>query len=773
MSFRIDKRFMDTRRLNGIKNDCFVEGVENVYGPTETLRAYGETNNAMYIPMAYAVEKLNAAPNRNTEYPQTDYDFHSDRFPFRTDGGRDQEKVFNTARGHLDLYSTTLLSLHCGYGKCLAKDTPVLLHSGEVKPVQDLRVGDLLMGDDSRARCIRSLATGREKMYEISGVGGSYTVNESHILSLRLLHNNTIKRYSGGIQIEWFNHRTFEMERRLFRLCEYSSDLQMIRRAKIVLKSCRSSDIVDIPVTEYLRLPEELRKNLVWYNVGVDFKRRAIKEDPYELGTLLITAIPDEYRLNTRSVRRELMAGILDRNGVSYRYSSELLSQYNEIITGVADLRDSFIDDLVFVARGLGFVTYRCGTNLHLIGDIHEIPLRSCKIAKPARPNVISVSIREVGVGDYYGFTIDGNRRFLLGDFTVTHNTYEGIRLAQSTGLKCGVLAHRGILFDQWVESIEKFTTAKVQIVGTDGELDPDADFYIFNIAYVHKRWCKETKGWVPKKIGIYKNMIGTLIVDEAHIACAAEMSRALIYFSPRYSIALTATPTRKDGMDKVLELYFGRYSLTRIVRIAKDPFVVYRLPTGIKPAFTRNVFGKKDWNSVIKNLIEDSDRNDLILNLIQKFETFNILVLTKRKSHCTFLSKELTKLNISNTVMIGNDKVYDKKARVLLSTYSKLGVGFDDVRLNMLIVACSVTEVEQYAGRLRDGKDKKRVVIDLVDNDPNCLSHWSDRRKWYISRNGCVKNYYQSFPKTAVETAAKPEDEKKEKPKRLARRLT
>lgn len=30
--------------------------------------------------------------------------------------------------------------------------------------------------------------------------------------------------------------------------------------------------------------------------------------------------------------------------------------------------------------------------------------------------------VKEFGIGDYYGFVVDGNHRFLLGDFTVTHN---------------------------------------------------------------------------------------------------------------------------------------------------------------------------------------------------------------------------------------------------------------------------------------------------------------------------------------------------------------
>lgn len=51
-----------------------------------------------------------------------------------------------------------------GAGKCLGKDTPVLLYDGRVVPVQDVQVGDLLMGPDSQPRRVLSLARGREKL---------------------------------------------------------------------------------------------------------------------------------------------------------------------------------------------------------------------------------------------------------------------------------------------------------------------------------------------------------------------------------------------------------------------------------------------------------------------------------------------------------------------------------------------------------------------------------------------------------------------------------
>ena len=52
-----------------------------------------------------------------------------------------------------------------GVGKCLGKDTPVIMFDGSIKKVQDVIVGDVLMGDDSTPRNVLSTCTGVENLY--------------------------------------------------------------------------------------------------------------------------------------------------------------------------------------------------------------------------------------------------------------------------------------------------------------------------------------------------------------------------------------------------------------------------------------------------------------------------------------------------------------------------------------------------------------------------------------------------------------------------------
>ena len=82
-------------------------------------------------------------------------------------------------------------------GKCFGKGTPILMYSGEIKPVEEIQVGDLLMGNDSTPRKVLSLARGQEKMYWIrQNKGMDYRVNESHILSLKHDQNNNVVNIS-------------------------------------------------------------------------------------------------------------------------------------------------------------------------------------------------------------------------------------------------------------------------------------------------------------------------------------------------------------------------------------------------------------------------------------------------------------------------------------------------------------------------------------------------------------------------------------------------
>ena len=85
-------------------------------------------------------------------------------------------------------YKKPLIVCATGGGKCFAKGTKIVKYDGSIINVEDLKVGDVIMGYDSKPRTIKSICSGYEQMYDIIPVKGEkYSVNESHIL-LSLIH---------------------------------------------------------------------------------------------------------------------------------------------------------------------------------------------------------------------------------------------------------------------------------------------------------------------------------------------------------------------------------------------------------------------------------------------------------------------------------------------------------------------------------------------------------------------------------------------------------
>ena len=68
---------------------------------------------------------------------------------------------------------------------CHAAGHPILMFNGIVKPVEDITVGDLLMGPDSQPRRVMALCRGEDDMHRIVPARGDpFVVNGGHVLSL-------------------------------------------------------------------------------------------------------------------------------------------------------------------------------------------------------------------------------------------------------------------------------------------------------------------------------------------------------------------------------------------------------------------------------------------------------------------------------------------------------------------------------------------------------------------------------------------------------------
>ena len=419
-------------------------------------------------------------------------------------------------RDYLNLYTPyrgLFLFFSLGAGKCHSKGSPIMLSSGEIKLVEDIQVGDLLMGDDSTPRKVLSLATGRDKMYEVIPVkGDKYTVNSEHILCLKA---------SGFPKIEYINYKTNthyniqwiednKFKSKCFSFNQNTLDNIRIEAEKFFneLKNNKKTNdnIYEIAIKDYLKLPEYKKNQFKGYKVPINFPEKELPFDPYMIGywlgdgskrgsvissqdstvlhyfhknlpkynlslfyeskygynisgngkygnnQLLNTLkefdminnkhIPLIYKCNSRVNRLKLLAGLIDSDGNLSNNIFEF-TQKNE----------KLMDDVIYLARSLGFACYKhekktswtykgikkygVAFRISISGSgIEEIPTlipRKKTLPRKQIKDVLvtGITVQYIREDDYYGFTLDGNCRYLMGDFTVTHNTCSSIAIAE------------------------------------------------------------------------------------------------------------------------------------------------------------------------------------------------------------------------------------------------------------------------------------------------------------------------------------------------------
>lgn len=172
-----------------------------------------------------------------------------------------------------------------------------------------------------------------------------------------------------------------------------------------------------------------------------DRKISPFKHELFHYNLINNKHIPEEYMFSTKSNRLELLAGLIDTDGSL---------QTNKNTFQISRSREQLAKQICFLARSLGFSCsikshsqtqmihankdykpckhiskmWRC----HIGGNIEDIPCRiprkraSAIVNRQYDPLLMKMKITPLGSDNFYGFEIDGNRRFLLGDFTVTHN---------------------------------------------------------------------------------------------------------------------------------------------------------------------------------------------------------------------------------------------------------------------------------------------------------------------------------------------------------------
>ena len=674
-----------------------------------------------------------------------------------------------------------LLQLSTGGGKCLGKDTPVLMYDGRTVPVQDIRVGDHLMGDDSRPRKVLSLARGREEMFRITPVKGDpWECNRSHILSLVWNGPELNGRFGGDVR--------------------------------------KKGSIYDISVDEYLALPQSQKHCLKAFRAGIDYPETPVDLDPYFLGVWLgdgterLTSvctvepaiiehlsyiaehygltvrvddradyggnwrgnhslihhltkgnsgpnqnplrnvlrkynlisnkhIPRDYLVNSRSVRLELLAGLLDTDGYLHHGHFEIVQK-----------RETLAKDILFLARSLGFAAYMSpkvvnGVTYHrttISGDFTVVPCRVKRRQAEERKmnkNVLRTgfSIKSMGEGDYYGFEIDGNRRFLLGDFTVTHNTICAGAITKACinkGHQVLFLAHRTELIMQAKDKIGRFVGVEGSIIKSGYKSDLRSPLQVASVQTLTRRLHLPLN---PKLI----------IVDEAHHVVSNSYVNILNNYHSAYVLGVTATPVRLNGQgfDHLFDsLVVGPSTKELISRGFLSKFKLYADPS---PMVTKGV-KTQGGDYKTKDVAKVNDALTLSGNLVKSYKLRcpgkRCIVFAVNVEHSQQIAKRYNEACIPAAHLDGTTPenirqetiaAFSRGELLVLSNVGLFDEGFDLPALDAVQIAKptkSLTRWLQMVGRvLRTSPDKDYAII--LDHTLNFAIHGlpTREREWTL----------------------------------------
>ena len=345
-----------------------------------------------------------------------------------------------------------------GSGKCLVKGTPILMFNGCVKVVEDIKVGDYLMGPDSTPRKVMSLARGVDDLYRITPVKGEpFGCNKAHILVLKPSGCDAEKRYGKEVEISVADYllksKRFKKHGKLIRTGVDFSDSKKLSIDPYFLGLWLGDGTSELCSPIITTLDDEIVAYLQTFATSMGLEGKLIKpmnrcQKVVIKGTgrrganPLLTAmkgygltynkhIPFDFKTSSVDDRRRLLAGLIDSDGYVHSNTCEIATKFKALA-----------DDIAFLSRSLGLACYmkeankKCHNNgvigsyfiLSISGDLSPLPTLLPRKQSAVRLQVKSVlhtgfSVDYIGVGDYYGFEIDGDRRFLLGDFTISHNT--------------------------------------------------------------------------------------------------------------------------------------------------------------------------------------------------------------------------------------------------------------------------------------------------------------------------------------------------------------
>ena len=509
-------------------------------------------------------------------------------------------------------------------------------------------------------------------------------------------------------------------------------------------------------------------------------------DDEYDL----YIHIPKQYKIASLADRIEFIMGFSEQ--LTYQFPSTAKYYNDKNSNGSTDSNGSDDDkgdieyvniqinhrqlykDFLFIVRSTGSKYSISMPKVSPTDKFPEIPLITLyesEISKSIENRIYPITVTEIGPGEYFGFEITDNRRFLLGDFTITHNTVMALYIAHKLQVKTLVLVHKEFLANQWKERASEFLpNCRIGTIQGKTADVANKDIVIGMIQSLSD----------PRKDADYEASIfdefGLVIADECHHLAARQFSRALAKYSFKYTLGLSATPERADGLSRVFKWFLGDivYKDAAIQKTAEEKALdhipdaivrVYKYQNKDKTYCEEKLnFKKKPNTTVMETRIgKCAKRNLFILSLLPALieEGRKLLILSSRLDHIHKMKKDIEAMEIpgcSVGLYLGGMKqsLLDESAtkRILIATYVMAEEAFDCPELNTLIFATPKKIIIQAVGRIMRQKKSDRAFVPLVIDISDLFSNF---KNWGLQRLKYYKKMSYDVDKFIVDDNVSP----------------
>jgi superfamily II DNA or RNA helicase len=303
------------------------------------------------------------------------------------------------------------------------------------------------------------------------------------------------------------------------------------------------------------------------------------------------------------------------------------------------------------------------------------------------------------------------------------------------------IFVQKTFLKNQWIERIEEFLpdakvgTIQGQIIDIENK-----DIVIAMVQSISMKSYPES---------LFDDF-GFTIFDETHHMASNVFCNCLKKCNTLYSLGLSGTMNRKDGLTFVFKMYLGEICFKTKEDNGENNVLVKAIDYHVLDddeynEVERDFRGNIKHTTLVSKVAKYEYRADFILNVMINEIKINpkqqIILLSQTKNLLNYLYKLITSKNVTSVgYYIGGMKEKDLKEseskQIILATFAMAAEALDIKSLTTLVLATPKSDIVQAVGRIMRAEHSQPLIIDIIDQHEPLLNQFNRRRSFYNEKN-------------------------------------